>query len=429
MFFHMLRQSFLEGRKRKILAAVTVALAATLITTLFTISLDVGDKMAREMKSYGSNIRVVPKSEAVPLRIGGVDYNPLKGRDYLDEADLPKMKDIFWRNNIVGLAPTLRTPVRVGEEKAVPLIGTYFDKPMPLPDDPDYRTGVRQTSGFWSVDGAWPQDDAFDQALVGATLAGRLGLTKGATVSVVDEATGTSRSFTVSGLLTTGGAEDDAVVVPLAVVQQMAGLAGKVAEVEISALTIPENELSSKARRDTEKLSTAEYDTWYCTAYVSSIAHQIEEAVVNASARPIWQVAAGEGAVIGKIQALLLVVGLAAFVSAAMGVSSMMNTTITERAREIGLMKALGAAGGEIYLLFLGEAVIVGGIGGLVGWGLGLGLAQGVGLMVFGSTVTIAWVSGPLVVLVSIAMALAGSALPARAITALMPVEVLHGRR
>ncbi len=109
MFFRILRQSFFEGRKRKILAAATVALAATLITALLDLSVDVGDKMAREMKSYGANIRVVPKSETVALEVGGIDYNPLKGRDYLDESDLPLIKDIFWRNNIVGLAPFLRT--------------------------------------------------------------------------------------------------------------------------------------------------------------------------------------------------------------------------------------------------------------------------------------------------------------------------------
>ena len=110
-----------------------------------------------------------------------------------------------------------------------------------------------------------------------------------------------------------------------------------------------------------------------------SIAHQIEEAVINASARPIWQVAASEGVVIGKIQLLMLAVTLAAFVSSAMGISSLMNTAVMERAREIGLMKSLGAMKWEIHALFLSEAAIIGVIGGLIGCLFGTGLSQIVG--------------------------------------------------
>ena len=432
MFLRMLGRSFLEGRKRKVLAATTVALAAALVTTLLNLSVDVGDKMAREMKSYGSNINVTPKSQSIPLEIGGIDFNPLKDRDYLDETELPKIKDIFWRNNIVGLAPFLKTTVEIegGRARPVSLVGTYFDKTMPIPDDETYRTGVTATHPFWTVDGDWPDEELSTDVLVGRALAERIGVTPGSILRVRqhDGAAGWTE-YAVAGLLTTGGPEDHAIVAPLAAVQALTGLAGKVQSVSVSALTVPENELSHKARRDTDSLSTAEYDVWYCTAYVSSIAHQIEESVINASARPVWQVAAGEGAVISKIQVLMLVVSLAAFVSAAMGVSSLMNTTVMERAREIGLMKALGAKEWEIHALFLCEAAIVGAVGGVVGFAIGTGLSQAVGWAVFGSDLSFHWIAVPVVVAVAVATALAGSIVPSRGIARLMPVEVLHGRR
>jgi len=442
MLPRMLRQSFFVGRRRKALAALTVALSATLVTTLFALSVDVGDKMAQEMKSYGSNIRVTPKSEAMSLVVGGVDYNPLKDRETLPEADLWKIKDIFWRNNIVGLAPRLTAPVTArmdGDTTSgrATLIGTYFNQRVPLPDDPEYRTGVKTINPFWEVDGSWPAepdpDDpaaTADQVLVGATLARSLGAAPGdrLTVTLRGAETPTDHTVTVSGILRTGGPEDAAIVAPLALAQALTGLDGRVQSVDISALTIPENELSSKARRDTGSLTAEQYDTWYCTAYVSSIAHQIEEAVVNASARPLWQVAAGEGAVIGRIQTLLLVVSLAAVAAAAMGVSALMNTTILERAREIGLMKALGAAPWEIHALFLGEAVLVGLLGGAVGILCGWGVAQGVGWSVFGSGVAMPPITIPIVLVVSVLTVLAGAVLPARTIARLHPSEVLHGR-
>lgn len=433
MFFTMLRQSFFEGGRRKLLAVLTVALAAALITTLLNLSVDVGDKMAHELKSYGANIRVTAKSESIPLEIGGIDYNPLKGRGFLAEEDLPLIKDIFWRNNILGLAPFLNATVvsDLAPDESLSLVGTYFDRTMPIPDDEEYRTGVVQTNSFWEVEGAWPDDETTNQALAGKALAERLGLKVGDTVRLrlKDDGPAGPREVTITGVLKSGGTEDNALLAPLALVQEMTGLGGRVQSVNVSALTIPENELSRKARRDVDALSTTEYDVWYCTAYVSSIAHQIEEAVVNASARPIWQVAASEGVVIGKIQLLMLVVTLAAFVSSAMGISSLMNTAVMERAREIGLMKSLGAMKWEIHALFLSEAAIIGVIGGLVGCLIGTGLSQVVGLTVFDSYLSLHWISLPVVVFASIAVALAGSVVPSLAVARLMPVEVFHGRQ
>ena len=89
MFFRMLRQSFVEGRRRKILMVITVTLAASLITTLFQLSVGVGDKMAKELKSYGANIRVVPKSESILREAGGGVHNPLDDQDFLEERDQP----------------------------------------------------------------------------------------------------------------------------------------------------------------------------------------------------------------------------------------------------------------------------------------------------------------------------------------------------
>ena len=101
--------------------------------------------------------------------------------------------------------------------------------------------------------------------------------------------------------------------------------------------------------------------------------------------RPIWQVAASEGAVIRKIQLLLAVVTLAALVASAMGIASLMTSTIMERSREIGLMKALDARPWQILLVFYADAVLAGLIGGALGCLAGWGVAQLMGLGVGGT--------------------------------------------
>jgi putative ABC transport system permease protein len=174
-------------------------------------------------------------------------------------------------------------------------------------------------------------------------------------------------------------------------------------------------------------LSAADYDRWYCTAFVSSIAHQLEEAISGSVVHPIWQVAASEGVVIEKIQLLLAVVTLAALAASAMGIASLMTSTIMERAREIGLMKALGAHQWQIMLLFYLEAVISGAVGGLLGCLAGWGLAKAIGLMLFGAPLSFAWVVVPSVLVIAILIAVIGTWFPARRISKLYPVEVLYG--
>jgi putative ABC transport system permease protein len=431
MFFRMLRQSFMRGRRRKALATATIVLAASLITALMNLSIDVGDKMAKEMKSYGANINVVPKSESIPLEIGGVDYNPLKGQVFIDEKDLPKINEIFWHNNIVGFAPFLRVTaeLRGSETKSVSLIGTHFDTVMPGSADEEFRIGVRPINPFWQVQGAWPEDGDRAGVLAGAALARELNLKIGDAVVVKMPGEKKEQTLAVKGILSTGGAEESALVAPLRFVQKLAGLEGRVQSVSVSALTVPEDGLSRKARHGSDSLNSLEYDRWYCTAYVSSISHQIEEAVPNVTARPIWQVAAGEGTVINKIQLLMIVVTLAVFIASGLGISSLMVTTIMERSREIGLMKALGASEAEVHLLFLTESTIVGIVGGLLGCAAGAALSQLIGVSIFGSMVSFNPIVIPVNVVISVMIALAGSLMPARLLAKLHPAEVLHGRR
>ena len=111
MLARMLFQSWRFSIKRKFLAVVTIFLAAGLVSALLAVSIDIGDKMAKELKSYGANILIEPASNAaLPDELS---HNAdLSSQDFLDEKELPNIKDIFWRNNIVGFAPLLSSDVK-----------------------------------------------------------------------------------------------------------------------------------------------------------------------------------------------------------------------------------------------------------------------------------------------------------------------------
>lgn len=118
MLWRMLRQSWGRNLRRKGLAIMTVFLASSLISALLAVSIDIGDKMSRELKSYGANILIEPAGQAALPALFSENSNPLSGQDFLDEAELPNIKDIFWRNNIVGFAPMLGGDVDVNGKRS-----------------------------------------------------------------------------------------------------------------------------------------------------------------------------------------------------------------------------------------------------------------------------------------------------------------------
>lgn len=428
MFYRLIYQSLFRDWREKALALSIIAVAATLAMALLSVSIDVGDKMARELKSFGANLELIPKGEEVPLEIGGVNYNPLKGQTALEEHNLVRIKEIYWRNNVIGFAPWVRGTVRMeGTESALPLMGTEFERVYPLEDDPEFSTGVRLINAYWSIEGVWPDQTEEEACLVGVQLASRLGLGAGDHIVLIG-ARSESLPLKVSGILTTGGEEDEAFVLSLSQAQHLLAKQNMVDRVQVSALAVPEDDLSIRAHKDPDSLDAEQWDRWYCTAYVSSIAHQLEEAFPNTVARPVWQVVANEGAIIKKIQSLLFVVSIAAVVAAIIGVSSFMSLAIMKRSEEIGLMKALGAHGHSVYVLFLAESASVGLVGGIMGCLAGTGLAQVISFSVFGAGSSQPWIVYPTVVLVSCLTAVAGSLAPARIITRIQPAQILHGR-
>ncbi|MGH9679527.1 MAG: ABC transporter permease, partial [Candidatus Acidiferrales bacterium] len=180
MFLRIVSNSFTRKPRRKLLTAAALALGMAVATATLEVSLDIGDRLAREFRSLGANLVVTPASDTLPLEIGGVDYRPVDAGSYLPEADLGKLKTIFWRNNIMGFAPFLDVPVKLTAGSAPDagsseeLIGTWYSHSVPVPDGSKFVTGISATSPWWRVEGRWFSDGA-NEAVVGSDLARRLG--------------------------------------------------------------------------------------------------------------------------------------------------------------------------------------------------------------------------------------------------------------
>jgi putative ABC transport system permease protein len=419
MFVRLVYESFRRQKRRKLLAGAAITLGVTVATAMIAVATDIGDKINRELRTIGANLLVTPQEDSLDVEIGGVNLKPPSDGAFLDEADLPKIKGTFWHNNITGFAPMLPVNVnleRDGKQQDITLLGTYFAKQLTFGKE-TFTTGVRTTNSWWRVSGAWPDDNSRD-VLVGEKLAARLGAKTG------DELTLSGRQFHVSGILSTGGAEDNQIVAPLAIAQEILGKPGAVRRVYVSALTKPEDAL---ARRDPRSLSGPIYDRWYCSPYPQSIAYQLQEAIPHSHAEQIRQVAQNEGAVLTRIEGLIFLVTLAALFASALAVSAAMATAIFERRSEVGLMKALGASKLAVASVFFAEATLLALIGGLAGFGAGSLLARRIGRSIFDSQIGIQPVLLPVVLVVAVLVTFAGSAAAIRRAVQLDPVFALRG--
>jgi len=453
MFLRLVADSFTRRPKRKMLTLAALALGMAVATAALSVSLDVGDRLAQEFRSLGANLLVTPQADSLPLEIGGVDYRPANAGAYLPEADLGKLKTIFWRHNIVGFAPILEVQVKAdsfgGDSfdnpspgPAYTVIGTWVNHEVKIPDGTTYVTGIEKTNPWWQLkEGRWFVEGK-NECVIGKNLAQKLAtrlgleLPGGGGVVAIDKLKPGSNLFTyplnghlgpilsVVGILDTGGPEDDAIVVPLEVAQSLSGKPGQYRRLYVSALTKPEDAFG---RRDPKSMTQEEFDRWYCSPYISSIALQIGEELKGTDVRVIRRVAEGEGTILTRVRTLLWLVTFAALMAAALAVGASAAASVIERRTEIGLMKALGAGSGLVGVLLAAEQLLVAFVGGGIGYAVGILLARLLGQRIFGFTPEPKLFLLFIVLVLASLITLLGSAYPLRRASQYDPAPILRG--
>ncbi|MDR3322135.1 MAG: ABC transporter permease, partial [Synergistaceae bacterium] len=412
MFGLLLKGALTRQIGKMAMIALTMALGVSLATAMLGVMMDVGDKINQELKTYGANLSVVPRGASILGDLYGVGEGGGVSDKYLAEDELPRMKTIFWAFNIVDFAPYLETRATLAgpaaEAQAV-VVGTWFDKHLEVPTGESVDTGVKRMKSWWDIEGDWASDETLSSGMIGASLASGLGVGIGGRVTLTP-GLGEAREVEISGIFRSGGDEDGQLFVPLSLVQELSNREGLVRRVEVSALTTPENELARRAAQDPNSLTRHEWDTWYCTAYISSIAYQIEEVLSNSRAKPVLRVAESEGEIMRKTQLLMLLLTVLSLACSALAISNLVTASVMERSAEIGLLKALGASGAAISLLIMTEIMITALVGGTAGYFAGLGFAQLIGWSVFGSPVDVKAMVIPIVAILATAVTFAGSA-------------------
>lgn len=470
----MVARSLARQIKKRVLIAIVVCLSACVSVAMLSVVYDVGDKINAELSSYGSNIIVQPKSNAVVNDLYAsrtksaysnsqssqssqtlADAESEESTAFLKESDAAKIKMIFWAFNITNFAPKLTIYANLkanlkansstesansasstsstnatnsanSANSVVPIVGTWFNRKLALASGETTVVGVQGMRSWWKmIEGRFPRDFKHEVA-VGANLAKSHNLKVGQRIKLTRS--GRQISLKIVGIYDSGDSDNNAIYADSSEAQSLANKPNMVEAIEVKALTTPENDLARKAAKNPAALSQEEWETWYCTAYPSSITYQIEEVIPGAVAKQVRQVSAMQGSVLNKTRAVMVLMTALSLVAAAVAVANLMAAAISERSGELALLKALGARDGAVARLMLMETAVIACVGALIGMIAGFGVAQVIGFGVFGSAISLRPMVFVLVFVLLAITVLAAAGSSIRSILHVRPAEVLHGR-
>lgn len=478
MFLRMVTASLLRRRSRMLIALLSIGIGATILAGMVTIYYDVPRQMRAQMRSYGANMLLMPAegetldSEKLAAALQKLPEDALVGASpyrYVrldmtsrqqsfttagtDFAQVQKTSPYF---SVEGRYPEAPREILVGREIAE-TIGVKAGSDMELTWQPTAKdasgsaeddrvpgaTLAGSAEGFGKqtvyvtatlddegkikeiqIDastqtpeygGRAQTEPAFAEQFIGKSLPVKLGddidALSGATVTstAVVEALNTARAadanaqprttrYRVTGILVTGGEEEGYVFMSTDDLQTLTG----------------------EDRLDVAELSISA-DEAQLNAYAEALTDD------GVTARLVKRVTKSETAVLGKLQGLVFLVTVVVLILTMICVSTTMMAVVSERRREIGLRKALGASDNSIRGEFLGEGVFLGLLGGALGAVLGFAFAQVVSVNVFNSSITFQPLLLPATVLVSIVIAAASCLMPIKRAVAIDPAIVLKG--
>ncbi len=368
----MLWRALSVRRARAAVAVASIVVGAAVVTALTSLYFDISIKMSQELRAYGANFYVGARPDGPGM----------------DQAAYDALIAEIDETQLTAASPFLYGVVRLDLGNAV-LAGVDFD-------------GLRRIYPYWQVEGSWISV-AFDDrnAMIGRSLADKMELQVGSTVTLLNQQTGFQTKVRIKGIFESGGSEDDQIFVTIALARQV---------------------LDAPDRADLAMLSIVAQGN-----EADILAERLNTAFPALDARPIRKISQSDGLILQKITGFMALVAVLILAITTVCVNAVLLAIVQERTPEIGLEKALGADDRRIMKQFLAEIMIIALVGVVLGMLLGFGLAQLLGQTVFNAWVALRPVVVPLTALVTVVVAAGAAIIPLRRATRIEPARVLRG--
>ena len=375
MFFHIIMASLFRRKSRMVVALLATAIGATILSGLVTIYNDVPKQLAAEFRNYGANMIFTPKDG---------NFSTEEFEQCVDKISELKKLDL------IGATPYRYDYVRI-HEQPIQASGTDFKS-------------IRKTSPYWLVEGEWPTKN--NQIMMGINVASNLEIDLGDTITVnftPEDKTKLDNMMDVEvvGLISTGGNEEKYIYMSIEDMEKLTEISGIY---DLAELSVSSQEAGLKEYID-----------------------EIDTTSDEISASLIKRVTASETTVLSKLQMLILLVTIIVLALTMICVTTTMTAVVSERRKEIGLRKAIGATDRSIFMEFMGEGILIGASGGLLGAFLGFAFARFVSMNVFSSTITLNGALIPITIIATTFVTAVACIAPIKSATKVDAALVLKG--
>ena len=372
MYLKMITSSLIRRRSRMLVALLAIAIGSTVLSGLLTIYYDIPRQMGTVFRSYGAN----------------VIFLPAESESKITQEQIGAIKQVIDPEKLVGFAPYIYQSAKVNEQPYM-IAATDLEN-------------AKSNSPYWLIRGDWPHNKK--EVLIGHEISRNIELSVGDTFIVnTPKANGdvTVNECTVSGIVTTGGVEEEFIFMSL---EDIKGIIGYDDQFDVIECSIDGNQ-----------------------EYLKSIADTVSKQVSGIMPRLVKRVTESQDVVLNKLQALVWIVTIIVLFLTMICVTTTMMAVVAERRKEIGLKKALGASNSSVVKDFMGEAVMLGLIGGILGVVLGYVFADNVSISVFAREVSFPVQLAPFTVIASIIITIVSCLFPVRATVDIDPALVLRG--
>ena len=372
MYLKMITSSLIRRRSRMLVALLAIAIGSTVLSGLLTIYYDIPRQMGTVFRSYGAN----------------VIFLPAESESKITQEQIGAIKQVIDPEKLVGFAPYIYQSAKVNEQP-------YMIAATDL-------ASAKSNSPYWLIRGDWPHNKK--EVLIGHEISRNIELSVGDTFIVnTPKPNGdvTVNECTVSGIVTTGGVEEEFIFMSL---EDIKGIIGYDDQFDVIECSIDGNQ-----------------------EYLKSIADTVSKQVNGITPRLVKRVTESQDVVLNKLQALVWIVTIIVLFLTMICVTTTMMAVVAERRKEIGLKKALGASNSSVVKDFMGEAVMLGLIGGILGVVLGYVFADNVSISVFAREVSFPVQLAPFTVIASIIITIVSCLFPVRATVDIDPALVLRG--
>ena len=378
--YQLVFKDILRRKKRVLYAAFGIVIAAMTVVGILTISIAGQEKIYAQLEKYGANLSVIPAISNVDMTLGDISLGALTvGENYISQDKLPEIRQIADSEIRKSLGIDDDTPIATIAPKLYVSTKVKDVSLLVVGIEPENERAIKT---WWKIkEGKYIEEE--NEVILGAQTAQLLKLNVG------DEISFNGSDTIVVGILEEAGSSDDyQIFIPLETLQLAFDKEGVVSSIDVRAL---------------------------CNACpVEFIADSINQNIVGVRAVAVKQVAESEMGLMDKMNKFMLALAGITLVIGAFGVVNTMMTSVHERIKDIGIMRAVGASHRQIIKVFIYEAVIIGIIGGIIGYFSGTLVAYGIGPMVFeGTQISFIPLYLPLSLLLAVFVAVISTAYPA----------------